>query len=102
MPSSRTHDTSTSHPRGLAQQYGGRKRRLSIIRVRKEPAKYATISKGFLSDVRLTYRAKGILAYLLSKPDDWQVRETDLIKQGPDGRHAVRRALQELHNAGYM
>jgi hypothetical protein len=54
-----------------------------------------------LSDERLTWKAKGILAYLLSKPDDWQIWVTDLVKRSKDGEHAVRTGLQELMEQGY-
>jgi hypothetical protein len=70
--------------------------------VRKEPSKYAIISKAFLSDTRLSFREKGVLAYLLSKPDDWQVIELDLIRQGTDGREAIRSGMRELTDAGYV
>lgn len=55
-----------------------------------------------LEDTRLSFKAKGILAYLLGKPDDWCVRITDLIKRSTDGEHAIRSGLQELEEAGYI
>ena len=39
-----------------------------VIRVRKSPNSFVTMDKSFLEDSRLSYKAKGILAYLLSKP----------------------------------
>lgn len=50
----------------------------------------------------LSWKAKGILAYLLSRPDNWTVRLGDLVKRSPDGVHAVRGAINELKKAGHV
>lgn len=42
-----------------------------------------------------------MLAYLLSKPDGWQVRSEDILNHGTEGRDAVRSAMQELKLYGY-
>lgn len=63
---------------------------------------YVMLDKRFLEDDRLSWRAKGILSYLLSKPDDWQTREVDLVKRSREGREAVRSAMRELEACGYM
>jgi len=57
--------------------------------------------KGFLEDPILSYKAKGILAYLLTKPDDWEVRVSDLINHARDGRDSVYAGLKELSECGY-
>lgn len=50
----------------------------------------------------LSWKAKGILAYLLSRPDNWVVRIGDLIKRSPDGAYAVRGAINELQKSGHL
>lgn len=60
------------------------------------------LDKRFLADERLSWRAKGILAYLLSKPNDWRTREKDLINRAVEGRDAVRAAMKELEACGYL
>ena len=47
------------------------KRLNEVIRVQKRPSSFVMMDKSFLEDTRLSYKAKGILAYLLSKPDNW-------------------------------
>lgn len=75
----------------------------SIIRVRKDRDNpYTMINTRFLSDDRMSWKAKGLLTYLLSKPDNWQVRVTDLIKRSPDGKTAVYSGLNELKKIGYL
>jgi hypothetical protein len=63
---------------------------------------YVMMNKKFLSDERLSYKAKGILSYLLSKPDDWKVYENDLVNQSEDGKTAVRSGLKELEEYDYI
>jgi len=77
------------------------KRESEIIRVVKRPSSYVTIDKTFLEDPNLSWKAKGLLAYMLSKPDNWRVIVADLIKQSRDGRDAVYAGLDELKKNGY-
>jgi len=74
----------------------------TIIRTNKRENPYVIIDKHGLNDDRLSWKAKGLLAYLLSKPDNWQVYERDLIKRATDGRDAVRTGLRELEKYGYL
>ncbi len=62
---------------------------------------FARVSKKMLADERLTFRAKGILSYLLGKPRDWKVRIKDVVNQGPEGIDAIRAGLMELRRTGY-
>ncbi|MBO2944890.1 helix-turn-helix domain-containing protein [Paenibacillus sp. F411] len=73
-----------------------------IVRVQKRDSGYAIIDPWFLSDERLTWKSKGLLAYLLSKPSNWQVYVTDLVKRSKDGRDAVYSALKQLEECGYV
>lgn len=73
-----------------------------IIRVSKEDNRFAQIDNRPLHDNALSWKAKGMLAYLLSKPDNWKVRVTDLIRQSADGEASVRAGLKELQEAGYL
>lgn len=76
---------------------------MSIIRVSHDASsRWFLMSRETAQDVTLSYKARGILAYLLSKPDSWEWQETDLIEHGPDGKHAIRSGLKELKEAGYL
>lgn len=77
-------------------------RKSGIVRVSKRENGYAIIDTHFLSDDRLSFKAKGVLSYLLSKPNGWQVYVADLVKRSKDGRDAVYSALRELEAAGYV
>ena len=73
----------------------------AIIRVKKDKG-YFRVSNQPFNDRRLTWEARGMLGYLLSKPDDWTVRNGDLYKQGPAGINKVKRILKELSDHGYL
>jgi hypothetical protein len=55
-----------------------------------------------VQDCELSYRASGLLAYLLSFPDDHEHDVPSIVAAGPDGREAVRTTLAELEAAGYL
>jgi hypothetical protein len=55
-----------------------------------------------LEDNRLSWRAKGILAYMLSRPDNWKINKTDLYNKATEGRDAMQNALNELKDLGYL
>lgn len=50
----------------------------------------------------LSFKAKGLLSYLLSRSDEWEVYQAQLQEIGPDGETAVRSGLEELQEAGYL
>lgn len=64
--------------------------------------RYTTIDNAVLDRPDLSWRAKGILAYLIGKPKDWEVRLADLTNRATEGRDATRTALQELKALGYL
>lgn len=72
-----------------------------VIRIRKRVNNFVMMDKGFLEDDRLSYKAKGILAYLLSKPNDWKVIVGNLVAQSKDGKASVYAGLKELKECGY-
>lgn len=74
---------------------------MSIIRVKKRPYGFVIIDRRTLADERLTWAARGLLAYLLSLPDDWRVRTEHLAGQAPDSDYKLRQALSELQAWGY-
>jgi len=63
---------------------------------------YFCVDNGLFSDGRLSWEARGLMGYLLSKPDDWRVRIYDIVARGPAGREKIRRMLFELMEGGYL
>jgi len=80
---------------------GDEKRQDEIIRIQKKRNNFVMLDKGFLEDDRLSFKAKGILAYLLSKPDNWKVVVKDLVNHSTEGKYSIYSGLNELKKYGY-
>jgi hypothetical protein len=52
--------------------------------------------------IGLSFGARGLMLYLLSKPLGWKVKHVDLQKEGDIGRDALNTILRELLDAGYV
>ncbi|MGX7829824.1 hypothetical protein ACTG9Q_32570 [Actinokineospora sp. 24-640] len=71
--------------------------------------RWESIPHRVLRDKRLTFRARGLLCYLLSLPDDWQTSVQRLRDLTPtkepgrpyEGREALESAVHELEGCGY-
>ncbi len=82
---------------------------MTIIR-RKRTKNFAIVSNSIASDARLSFEARGLLVYVLAKPDDWKVHVKDLMRAGgkkPSGRNntgrdQVYKILKRLEKLGYV
>lgn len=75
---------------------------MATFRVYKESGNFVTVHKNFIHDNKISWKAKGILLYLLSRPDDWQVYETELVKHTSDGLSSLKSGIKELEEVGYI
>lgn len=67
------------------------------------PDRYVIIANEIAQDERLSFRARGLLTLLLSKPEGWRTNSTQLALETPrEGRDAIRTALRELETVGYL
>lgn len=67
-----------------------------------ERDKWVTVVKQTVEDDRLSWGARGLHTYLMSKPPDWRVRERQLVDAARTGRTRVRGYLRELEACGYI
>ena len=74
---------------------------MGVIRIQKN-SNYVVMSKVGLHDDRLSWKAKGLLAYMLSMPNDWKFYDDELEKHAKDGKDALKSAIKELKQYGYM
>lgn len=72
-----------------------------IVRVEHREQPFAQIERATLQDERLSWRARGLLAYLLSLPADWHINFTDLARRSPGSAYQVRETFKELQEEGY-
>ena len=75
--------------------------------IRRSPSQtrgsFTTLSNATLCDTRLSWEARGLLAYLLSKPDNWVVNVKHLMNESPSaGRDKIYSMLKELEALGYL
>ena len=63
---------------------------------------YTTINNTGLRDERLTWKAKGILVYILSLPDDWVFYMEEISKHSKDGIASLKAGMKELKECGYV
>lgn len=71
-----------------------------IIR-RRHTANFTTIGNALFDDERLAADEVGILAYLLSRPHDWEVRRSALMRRWGMGRDAIKRVVSNLVRTGW-
>ncbi|QDP49714.1 MAG: hypothetical protein Unbinned1953contig1002_29 [Prokaryotic dsDNA virus sp.] len=68
----------------------------------KKKTDYTVISNVFLRDEKLSLKSKGLLAYVLSLPNDWVLYVTELSNHHKDGTSAIYSAFKELIEHGYV
>jgi len=73
-----------------------------IIRTQRAPSTFFQARKAPFLDERLSFGARGLLAYLFTKPDDWETRNYDLVNASPGGKAALQTILTELKQYGYI
>lgn len=74
-----------------------------MIRRGPKPDRFVIIPNRIARQRELSFRARGLLSYLLSMPEDWQTNSNRLAAESPkEGRDAIRSALAELEDAGYL
>lgn len=74
-----------------------------IIRARhNKDDPYFRLRRATAQDAHLSWAARGVITYLFSKPDNWEVRVDDLVGQGNLGRDAIYKILMELQQSSYI
>lgn len=74
---------------------------MAVFRVHKT-RDFTVMSNHHLRDKNLTLKAKGLLSVILSLPDDWKYSIAGLAAICKEGTSAIKSALQELTDAGYV
>lgn len=63
---------------------------------------FTQIPNAWVRDERLSRKARGLLAEIMSHRVGWHVTTRSLAAAGPEGRHSILAGLSELVEAGYL
>lgn len=74
---------------------------MATIRIVKNN-NYSVVHNGFINNSELSFKAKGILLYFLSKPDNWNFYVKEIAKDSTDGVESIRSGIKELEDHGYV
>ena len=75
---------------------------MTIQRTARPQSNFTVLSNEILRDDRLSFRARGILVSILSRPDNWRTNAESLANESIEGRGAILTALKELETIGYL
>lgn len=68
----------------------------------KDNIPFTMVANEILKDPNLSFKAKGLYAYLFSKPDTWDFSSNRMVMETKDGRKAIMSMLKELEESGYL
>lgn len=71
-------------------------------KITKPRSKFSMISNALLNDKAISLKAKGVYAFMYSKPDDFNFTIKSMSKMLLEGQRAIMMALQELKDAGWV
>ena len=74
---------------------------MSIVRVNKTE-NHSIIHNECLKDPNITWRAKGLYAYMMTLPNGWIIRRSEIFNHGLEGKDASNTAFNELITKGYL
>lgn len=72
------------------------------IKKRKRENSFTQIPNETLRRPDLSWKAKGLLCYLLSNSDSFEIRKTNIHKYASDGYDSTNTAFKELESKGYI
>ena len=65
-------------------------------------SRYSVIPNDLVNNTEISLRAKGLFAFIQSKPDGWDFSADRISNQTKEGLQAVISALKELEKSGYL
>lgn len=74
----------------------------NIFRTHKKNNPFTMVENSLINNEDLSWGAKGVLIYLLSKPDGWKVYKADIVKHATNGTDSVKSIIKELRKTGYV
>lgn len=78
------------------------KSKQTVFNIINDADNYVRIHNKTISDKRLSWKARGILAFLLSRPKTWQTYMSEVVKHSTDGKDSLYSGIKELEKYGYI
>ena len=63
---------------------------------------YSVVPNELVSSPDISLKAKGLFAFLQSKPDGWRFSRDRIVSQLKEGKKAIQAAINELEEHGYL
>ena len=74
---------------------------MAVMRIEKNQ-NYTVMANYHLRDKEISLKAKGLMSLMLSLPEEWDYTVSGLAFISKEGIDAIRAAVRELENAGYL
>lgn len=65
-------------------------------------SRYGIVPNNVLNDKNLSWKAKGLFAYIQSKPDNWDFAVNRITRDSKDGKDGTASGILELEKVGYL
>lgn len=73
------------------------------VRTTKPPTvRFTQVRNEWVRDARLSWKARGLLTYLHSHADGYELSLAQIVRAATDGKDAVATGLRELESLGYL
>lgn len=86
----------------MSKEYKDNIKRETVIKRIKKERDFTIVNNEILKRKDLSWKAKGIMAYILSLPDDWKIILEEISKHATDGKTSFNSGWKELKKAGYV
>lgn len=74
---------------------------MAVFKIEKQK-NYTVMSNYHLQDKTISFKAKGLLSFMLSLPEDWDYSLKGLVAVSKENLKAIRTILNELKDHGYL
>lgn len=75
---------------------------MAVICTKPPTVRFTQVRNEWARDGRVSYKARGLLVYLHSHQDGYELSLAQIVRDTTDGKDSVRTGLVELESAGYL
>lgn len=75
---------------------------MAVICTKPPTVRFTQVRNEWVRDARLSLKALGLLVYLHSHQDGYELTTAQMVRDHTDGKDAVRAGIAELEDAGYL